>query len=427
MTKPWSVLEIEPTEDLRSIKRAYAKKLKETRPDEDNAGFQELHECYKWALDLAEMGDVFEEDEPADEICLDDAEFLDLDDQVERIRAQEMGLIPGDEEQETLPDQQPVDVEPDYDVSAVASVVDQANAVLSVDADPNDLAKWHFLQTDENWFSDAFRSHAGDEILKLVLAHQEKCESAIYARWRLTENTLTFLDAHCGWRNRFWELASEFGYEEMGFLHELPDRAPQYRPISGGIKGGAGLEVSHQKPNMITSYRRSQPVARAFAMVIDMVVSFIPYVLIFTLLRSIVLIGKEVGGPLALLAAGVETGLNALESAGLFSELFLVYLCVSGFVEGTNWSASPGKKILGIRVVQMDGSSLEWCHSIIRSMSLAAVLLLAIGLNTMLGQPVSDLTMIMVPFIACNWLAGGRYPHDPLSGTMVLSRVKEEI
>lgn len=39
--------------DERDIKRAYAKRLKLTRPDEDPAGFQRLHDAYKAALDHA--------------------------------------------------------------------------------------------------------------------------------------------------------------------------------------------------------------------------------------------------------------------------------------------------------------------------------------------------------------------------------------
>jgi uncharacterized RDD family membrane protein YckC len=49
----WKILEIEPTNDIREIKQAYAKKLKMTRPDEDPAAFQMLHFAYKNALEIA--------------------------------------------------------------------------------------------------------------------------------------------------------------------------------------------------------------------------------------------------------------------------------------------------------------------------------------------------------------------------------------
>jgi tetratricopeptide (TPR) repeat protein len=46
----WEVLGIEPTEDISVIKKAYAKKLKICRPDEDPQGFQSLREAYEAAL-----------------------------------------------------------------------------------------------------------------------------------------------------------------------------------------------------------------------------------------------------------------------------------------------------------------------------------------------------------------------------------------
>jgi hypothetical protein len=42
--------------DERAIKRAYAAKLRTTRPDEDPEGFQRLHEAYQAALDWARSG-----------------------------------------------------------------------------------------------------------------------------------------------------------------------------------------------------------------------------------------------------------------------------------------------------------------------------------------------------------------------------------
>lgn len=69
------VLELDETADERAIKRAYAKRLRVTRPDEDPVAFQHLHEAYQAALDwvrqealadAADEGEDEDEDEPAE-------------------------------------------------------------------------------------------------------------------------------------------------------------------------------------------------------------------------------------------------------------------------------------------------------------------------------------------------------------------------
>ena len=50
---PWSVLDLEPTSDTRLIRKAYAGKLRATRPEDDPEGFQHLIEARDFALRLA--------------------------------------------------------------------------------------------------------------------------------------------------------------------------------------------------------------------------------------------------------------------------------------------------------------------------------------------------------------------------------------
>lgn len=51
MSWPWRVLGLSPDADERAVRRAYAAKLRTTRPDEDAEGFQALNEAYQAALD----------------------------------------------------------------------------------------------------------------------------------------------------------------------------------------------------------------------------------------------------------------------------------------------------------------------------------------------------------------------------------------
>jgi hypothetical protein len=63
----WTILDLAPTGDEREIKRAYARKLKVTRPEDDPEAFQALREAYETALRMAQFAREDEPDKPLEE------------------------------------------------------------------------------------------------------------------------------------------------------------------------------------------------------------------------------------------------------------------------------------------------------------------------------------------------------------------------
>lgn len=69
----WDILQISPTNDERAIRKAYAKLLKTTRPDDDAAAYQALREAFDQALAIAPYYDDETDADNAPPFAEDDA------------------------------------------------------------------------------------------------------------------------------------------------------------------------------------------------------------------------------------------------------------------------------------------------------------------------------------------------------------------
>ena len=72
----WEILELHSDAELKDIKKAYARKLKQTRPDDDPEGFKALHTAYKQALDWHANKALYDYYDDDDETAEDQAPQL---------------------------------------------------------------------------------------------------------------------------------------------------------------------------------------------------------------------------------------------------------------------------------------------------------------------------------------------------------------
>lgn len=167
-----AALELEPDADERAIKRAYAKRLRSTRPDEDPAGFQQLHEAYQaalaWSQYRAQWDDEGDEDDEhigGEDSAEDAIRFVP-----EQVETQHDPVLEVDSgmASPSLPPQRPATpltetVEPPLDVATFAHRV----VAAAVEGPPLEFERWLHLRP-ELW-SLRDKPRVGDTVLELLL------------------------------------------------------------------------------------------------------------------------------------------------------------------------------------------------------------------------------------------------------------------
>ena len=224
---PWDVLGLEPTENRKAIKKAYAKLLKKNRPQDDPAAFQELHQAYQVALSWSATPST-------------DSGFDDM-----RVVGTEPVLV-----------EPPSELTEDHSESHQCIKQNLQEGIIEL-AQPSHQRQrlqpgsWTFLDQFHDIHDFASRDRVAHQLFELVakLNHQHMVQTG---QWLFNGQVMFYLNEVFGWDRDWTVLEGKFPSYYLTYTLHIMD---------------PGYERSAQRP--------AGPVVRVMAVCIDVLLSLI--------------------------------------------------------------------------------------------------------------------------------------------------------
>lgn len=379
----WSVLQLAPTTDVRAIKKAYAVLLKQNRPDDNPAGFQQLHDAYQDALRWAD--DRLDEEDAAARASTQQPASADTQTQAQNdnpgsTATEDTGYGCGDPHCEHCAAQAAwekyLDEQWETLVQQVEDTLEDANR-------RNDPAAWHFLVESEALldidFKGAFAMRFLQRLLQVFSQQQESGEQ------RLEPAIVRHLN------QLFWWSERRHHYEDYIDPDWIDDFMQWWQAPQNGPAAPVDGIFTPPQPQTVPSTPASPPApvipygnyyVRWLAMLIDSGVLFL------------------LGGALALI---IQPDLP-FQLAGLLA-IAWGYPLASALFEMSPLQGTPGKIWCKLKVCDRNRQRLGPFRALYRS------LLFALSLYFIYFTVIINLLI---------W--DGRLVHDRMSGSMVLKR-----
>lgn len=372
----WKILGLAPDSDAKTIKLAYSKLLKQTRPEDDPDGFTALHNAYKTALALAKRRSsaspsprsVTEATPPntAADSAVPDTEVLNPapaasesnsesppEPLVETLQAPDSNSEPADTETTVNQVVHSTPVTPDQPPAEPIIETLQAPQDPDQEAEPGDSDEQEFFQQpgyQQNLDKD---SELIQNYVKELLASPRRLNKV--QEWKYIESVPSMVDLHFSAQASDWIFATvSLANAEKLEKGDLLVRQPVLRYLNdffqweshwqrfentyGDERSDAVFKYTTAN-NKTTSNMQLHYFGRIMAFGVDMII----------------------GGMCYYIAATLPV-LSFMTIVAL-----LYFLIVIPVMEASPLQASVGKKMFQLVVVDRSGLRLRWYHSFIRS------------------------------------------------------------
>lgn len=324
----WEILELTAEADQKAIKQAYARKLKQTRPDENPEGFQALHQAYKQALDWQANKDWYVEDENEDE-----DQWAEDEPATATLKASTLTISKLEPPEKIhLPTEEQAD-----ELSFEADWQDfQQQLAINFHSETarKDPQEWIFIEQLPSFMDLEFRERLSHELFGFI--SESNLKAAEQRTIFIKPTVLQYLNQLFAWDQQWRYFTTQFG-------------EPQTDAILRHLEPYQTTKTTAKvQPEALHYY------ARFMAFMIDLA-------LVFTLTLAINLVLEQVRG--------------GTHSESTLPVGILIWLIVYPLIEASSWQASFGKRLMKLRVVNKQGHTLSLAHAYIRHLITSACIL----------------------------------------------------
>lgn len=385
----WQTLEIQPTPDQKAIKRAYAKKLKVTRPDENPQAFQNLHMAYKAALEEAlyweEEQEEWESEENSTEhyqqeslaletpVIQQQENLIETTPETEKINHiiseipqqselfQQSDLLQQSENSQQIEITEHPHVAPEAPVQIEEALAEKsvepepqqtieinpyqlegerllgiAETLLSKQDAPAKARSWEFIIESPFILEDQFNWQLGLELLQII--HKHNFNHITKNSSMVSQEALSYLNSIFNWIDNRHHVIRALGNEYNTWLDMIKESNPDEKNYANQIRGGKKLLLQQK-----TSHVHQAPPSGKGELIGKRIAAWFIDVVILTIMIVLLSNGKN-----------AETQQAISTQALTFFSILLIFVYFCGF-EASALQATLGKKIMRLAIVNNDG------------------------------------------------------------------------